>query len=112
MHSLKGSILLAHSKDFLKLHAFDSSQLQFEAAWSLINIATGNSNHSHAIVKEGVVPLLIGLLDSPHMDVCENAIWALSNICGTSEELRDLVIAQGITKPLLKFANRNIKVNV
>lgn len=58
----------------------------------------------------GAVPLLIKLLDSQHMHVCEQAVWALGNITGDGSECRDYVISQGIIPPLLKFVNPSTQV--
>ena len=40
------------------------------------------------------------LLNQPHIEVVEQAIWALGNIAGDSYKVRDLVIAAGAVEPI------------
>ena len=63
-------------------------RLQFEATWALTNIASGTSANTLIIVNQGVLPPLIKLLDSPSIEIREQAVWALGNIAGDSPEMR------------------------
>ncbi|KAJ6232378.1 importin subunit alpha-4 [Anaeramoeba flamelloides] len=54
--------------------------LQFEAAWTLTNIASGTSKHTELIVKSNTIPVFVELIRSSNEKTQEQAIWALGNI--------------------------------
>uniref|UniRef100_F6PKL1 Importin subunit alpha n=2 Tax=Ciona intestinalis TaxID=7719 RepID=F6PKL1_CIOIN len=87
--------------EFLALE--HNPSMQFEAAWALTNIASGNSEQTSAVVQSGAVPSLIALLSNQHKNVVEQAMWALGNIAGDGASMRDFVLEKGIIRPLIQL---------
>lgn len=99
----------------LKIYLFlnyRSPSLQFEACWALTNIASGTSDQTQDVVKEGALPKLQMLLSSPRLEVAEQAVWALGNIAGDGPQTRDLVLNSGVLRDLLNLINPETSISL
>ncbi|KAJ6226137.1 importin alpha [Anaeramoeba flamelloides] len=70
----------------------DDLEIQFNSAWALTNLATGNTTDTTNLVKHGIIPVLVDLVESKSEKIVLQAVWALGNIAADSIEHRDLVL--------------------
>lgn len=83
------------------LGRFDYPKLQLEAAWAITNVACGEPRHTRELVSLGVVPPLIAIISNSPDNIREQALWALGNVSGDSENSRDILLEAGVLQPLL-----------
>ena len=55
---------------------------KFKLHWSWDKVCLSQIQIILALNFSGAVPLFLRLLESPHQNVCEQAVWALGNIIG------------------------------
>lgn len=73
-----------------------------EAAWCLTNIAAGKPEETKALLP--ALPLLIAHLgEKSSPPVAEQCAWALGNVAGEGEELRNILLSQGVLPPLARM---------
>lgn len=73
-----------------------------EAAWCLTNIAAGKPEETKALLP--ALPLLIAHMgEKSSLPVAEQCAWALGNVAGEGEELRDVLLSQGALQPLARM---------
>jgi hypothetical protein len=94
------------------LKEINRPDLQFESAWVLTNIASGNADQTRCVVEHGALPIFVQLLLSPNDDVREQAVWALGNIAGDSPNFRDLVLQSGGLEPVMNVIRSAEKMSI
>lgn len=93
-----------------------STKCRLEAAWVITNVASGNTEQTQYVVNVGAVPLLVKMIGEDDEDVLDQGIWALSNIAGDGEMLRDIILEAGALQRSADLAirfmssNSNIKI--
>lgn len=95
---------------FLEFLSWNSEpKIQFEASWSLTNVAVGTYDQVMTLVTKGAIDGFIRLLTCcQHVEIVEQAVWGLGNLSGESPKIRDLVIKAGAVQPIAEMLDRAV----
>ncbi|KAF7701561.1 Importin subunit alpha-4 [Cucumispora dikerogammari] len=77
--------------------------IRLETAWVITNIASGSSEQTQIVVESGAAPLLIDMLSENDEEIIDQAVWALGNISGESEKMRNMIIFSNATEVVAKI---------
>nr|CAD2140607.1 unnamed protein product [Meloidogyne enterolobii] len=81
-------------------------KVQFEAAWAITNIVSGNSRQTAAMVDAGVITPLLHIISISSLKLAEQALWAIANIAGDSVRMRDALFEGGIVPILVELTKK------
>jgi hypothetical protein len=73
----------------------DDTKVQYECAWALTNVVSGDSDHTQIAVKCGATQAFIKAAYTADAALAEQCFWGLANIIGDCAELRDHAIECG-----------------
>jgi len=85
---------------------------QFESLWILSNLASGEGTIIDQLTENGIVLVLVQIIDHENEEIKMQGLWGLANIISEKPELRDCLLNVGIIDKLLKilkFCGRNCK---
>lgn len=82
------------------------NKIRVEAAWIITNVASGTSEQTEYVVEQGVVPLLVAMLCEEDDTIIDQSVWALGNIAGDSECMRDNVLAHNALPIVIKLIEK------
>ena len=89
----------------------DIPRIQFEALWTLTNIASGKEDYVSALLDKGAIQSFVMVItEDNEPQVKEQAIWALGNIAGDENFFRNQILRIGAIDPIcscLESAEKN-----
>ena len=87
----------------------NNTTLQLEAVWCLTNISANDNQHIETFVK-ATSAYLITFLKSGSVILQDQSAWALGNMTADSHNIREILKAQGIVKPLSELVEVNFLI--
>eukprot|EP01039_Chlorochromonas_danica_P012472 gene12472-14274_t len=87
-------------------------ELQFEAAWALTNIVSGEDRYATTLVEHGVIPIFVRLIRTGDPRIVEQSAWGIGNMAGENPEIRDLCLAEGVMPPLVEAITGHVPTHV
>lgn len=84
------------------------NKIRVESAWVITNIASGTTVQTRSVTDSGAIPYLVNMLFDTNDLVVDQSVWALGNIAGDSEEMRDIILSTGgALKIILSLINKH-----
>jgi len=89
-----------------------SLKMQFEAAWAVTNLCSGESPIVQAVCQSGAIAHFEELLNTTkHFEIMEQAVWGLGNIAGECQQYRNQIIKDGMFHQFLDHLESFLKSN-
>ncbi|KAF2068595.1 hypothetical protein CYY_010078, partial [Polysphondylium violaceum] len=79
-------------------------------AWCITNISSGGHDETSTVVA--CTNVLVNYLSSNNKTLQDQCAWALGNIALDCKEYRDIIISQGVIRPLLKMLSTSTVNNI
>ncbi|KII70834.1 Importin subunit alpha-5 [Thelohanellus kitauei] len=108
-HAIFNFLLYLCRKQELFLDTFLETDVKYNIACALTNIASGDFRHTSYLLEESVIAALSSLLCDTNTCLVEQSIWALSNIIGDGPEPRNFVLRSNILSALYQPLNLHYK---
>ncbi|KAI8975066.1 armadillo-type protein [Mycotypha africana] len=96
--------ILSTIKELLQ-KSFSNTDIKFECAWIITNIAAGTTEQTEAIVNAGLVDALLNCLRDSYasLDLKAQVAWALGNIAGESPRYREELMNRQFTQLMVEI---------
>uniref|UniRef100_A0A914YT35 Importin subunit alpha n=1 Tax=Panagrolaimus superbus TaxID=310955 RepID=A0A914YT35_9BILA len=86
----------------------DDTKVQYESAWALTNVVSGESHHTQAAVNCGATQ---GLIKTAYIEddaLAEQCFWGVANIIGDCAQLRDHAIECGFLDVFTHYVTKKL----